>query len=664
MVFSGERNVFFSGSRPPMLSLRKADSEGGVATASTLRIARVAARQLAQVAEETSFDFFELEPEAVVEAPAAAAVLQETSPEFAVMEACKLRIFVASPPLNEWIRERGTVCVLLRHAGLDRHRLVSGGQLNTPVYNGMVLAEVRPAFVQWRDKRLSYMLSFDNAEDAKLFVDCLVSMGAVRAAKSVPVKKQATMRVRETHSQSLDKLVGHVADLMALDRAMDPMDELIANVALLMEGSDEEYDLYDDEEGYEEEEVQDYEEKVVEEGEAEVGNGQEITEQAQECVDRKEPDQAPAPVVEIVVVGSPAEQPPVIELPVVEAQPVLEPLQPDPVAEEAVVPTIPPVASESAVPELPEVLPSTSEIVVAAAPAVLPVVAEIVVTNAPAVPPKPARLQRMTTEEAIAKLRPPPPPPLATPSPPPEPSPIESPLPTPSPAPVESLENTVAAVLKRRPVDSHLEGTSSDTESMDEHMVRLPPVASRKTGVASRASRAESEYVPNAEIDKVVKGLTRGVPKRLVSSAQQQPQRKEEVKKAVNTAMAQWMGSSELTLRRVITLSTQEKTPTKSAVQLRSLARNDSEHIAPFATKRTGPKIVGGQAQAEDSEDESSDFVDIDLCGTRWTGDTEPRFGASYGDVGESEGGDETDGESVVDEEERKALEDLKMFGK
>jgi hypothetical protein len=125
--------------------------------------------------------------------------------------------------------------------------------------------------------------------------------------------------------------------------------------------------------------------------------------------------------------------------------------------------------------------------------------------------------------------------------------------------------------------------------------------------------------------------------------------------------MADWLGSSEQTLRRVITLSTQTESP-KSTVMLRSLARVDVNTIEPFVTssKNSKHKVV------DESSEESSEFVDIDFDGLRFQENAKMKEEEmlSRARTGGEEEDQESEYETIDESEERQAIAELKAFSK
>ena len=219
--------------------------------------------------------------------------------------------------------------------------------------------------------------------------------------------------------------------------------------------------------------------------------------------------------------------------------------------------------------------------------------------------------------------------------------------------------------------DEELERVVTDL-SASPTTVQSPPLPPKKKVVRKKVKKKRATNVPAKP-----GGASAPPPppppaktKRIGGRKKVSPSEVMAAKKAINGALADWLGGSENTLRRVITASAMPDAP-KTAEQLRSMVRMDLE-IEPYSTL-TKEQAIKNTASArssmrdpyavemDSSSEESSEFVDIDGCGIRSLVDFEAMRAAAVVRE-EAMAAADNDDESIVDEEERKALDALKAF--
>jgi hypothetical protein len=197
----------------------------------TLRIAKVVQRKL-NLKEDFLEPTGELCLEPIGEMPVLrelqhVAVVSQMEPEFLQVEASGVRVFsmVAQGKESEWISQKNSSRLFaFYHANKKRHRVVNDGSVNALVYPGMVLV-ARGRFLQWRDKRLVYLVQFSSKTDCSTFVCYLESVGAVRRTvmdellleMDGMVERDAHILVKEENDSALDGCISQIESMMLED---------------------------------------------------------------------------------------------------------------------------------------------------------------------------------------------------------------------------------------------------------------------------------------------------------------------------------------------------------------------------------------------------------------------------------------------------------------
>lgn len=157
----------------------------------------------------------------------------------AVLEAALVETFIWSEVSGRWAREAYSTRLFVLYRPENCYRVVTdetarpNGKFNAPVYDGMACVRTG-RFVQWRDRRNTYLVGFPNEEACIIFVNVMLKIGAREP------KKLTKQELEEEERNKSKLLVDSASNLLLAEpvkkaKAHDATSDMVATLLKAVE---------------------------------------------------------------------------------------------------------------------------------------------------------------------------------------------------------------------------------------------------------------------------------------------------------------------------------------------------------------------------------------------------------------------------------------------